>query len=125
MGRCLLEFLYRMWMSIYRRDKYSGGYLRYTERRDNDATRLSNGVGEVYRGNQMNCGFCNCRMVEGGKEPSGVWDGFNYKKTCWGCGVGYTFNKLTDYAHVGSPWKPIPEGCLLVIELEHCTEEIK
>ena len=74
----------------------------------------------------MKCGFCNCRMAEGENDGSqGSWDGFNYKRTCWSCGVGYTEHKLTEYAHVGSPWKPIPEGCLLVIELEHCTKEIK
>lgn len=58
----------------------------------------------------MNCGFCGFRLIEG---------------YCWSCCVAYYGNDLTHSGHVGSSWKPIPEGCLLVINRERCTEEIK
>jgi hypothetical protein len=62
----------------------------------------------------MNCAFCGCRMADNTNDA-----------TCWSCGVGYTDGKLVDYAKVGNIWKSIPAGCLLIVDLEHCTEEIK
>lgn len=74
----------------------------------------------------MKCGFCGIKMAENTESDKDT----NIDQTCWGCGAGYTNGKLVEYAHVGAPWKLIPDGCLMVINLEiaegiNLTEEIK
>ena len=69
----------------------------------------------------MKCGFCGCNMARGVGASIERW----VYNTCLSCCVNYTGTDITHYTHVGASWKPIPEGCLLIVELEHSSEEIQ
>ena len=70
----------------------------------------------------MNCAFCGCRMIEWDKSRI---PGYGVDYTCHSCCVSYTEKNITHYTHVGGIWKFIPEGCLMIVELEYSSEEIE